>query len=232
MVLLNRSYMEISGEIGPAQRTEYASPEEVETAKNGVAEFKELLDRSGYRTKRFLTKGGEAADMIQTMFLGLKPVSSIGVRDVGQVEKISFPERFHFVNGYLYDENLVAKTIRENPDIFSDFTPDADINFYIEEFLETNPDHKDSGESATRKIGLLHGFPKDAVNAFIKKNAYRSSASLYPEIQSHGIQFGIGDSTDEILSFPKKVDQLYKVSGMNDVIRQRSFVKSIIRRQF
>lgn len=88
------------------RKIEYATTEEIDIAKRGVGEFNELLEKSDFRQTRFLTKG-DTAEMIQSMFLGIKPVCSIGVREIAEVEKISFPDRFHFVKGYLYDEKLV-----------------------------------------------------------------------------------------------------------------------------
>lgn len=124
--------------------------------------------------------------------------------------------------------------IKDNPDVFSDVTPETDLSSYIKEFLQTNPDAISSGPIATAKIGLLHGFPKDAVRAYVAGDTYRSNAALDSNnvIPRHGFMYAIGDATTEILNHAKKVEELYQLSGINEVLASNRPIKTIVRRVF
>lgn len=96
---------------------------------------------------------------------------------------------------------MVKRTISTNPDIFDDFPlASKDINSYVQHLFEQNP-KQSKDPNIIKKIGLLYGFPKEAVLSFANYNnewvRFHRYIKKRTENAFHMRQLGIKGQTEE-----------------------------------
>lgn len=163
---------------------EFSTPAELERAKQGVEDFKKTF-QSNWLDGRRILRSGRIAPAIQSMFLGLKPMVGFTVSEIKEAEKVKFPDRFKLQKDHLYDRELVKEVIDKNPDVFDDFSEGSDIDAYMQNLFDRGPSNQNS--KYVIKVGLLYGFPKDAVLSYAKnidryasiQETFRKLAFLY-----------------------------------------------------
>ncbi|MBI3341486.1 hypothetical protein HY024_00005 [Candidatus Curtissbacteria bacterium] len=155
--------MDSPSEFRQHQPSELLSPDELARAVRGVADFKLAFAASNLRQRKLL-RYGENAQHLQNTFLGLKPASQIS-SSLDECKRLPLPDRFKFQGMYLYDSDLAAEKIAQNPDVFSDYKDGENLDESLKACFEANPAaSRDLNE--IKKIGLLFGFPKDAVISY------------------------------------------------------------------
>lgn len=295
-------HMNSPREFESSNGSEFSSQSEIERAKKGVAEFKRTFAASNFRQRRLL-RYGKNAECLQNTFLGLKPVSQT-ISGLEDVQGLQLPQRFRFSGVHLYDQELVKEKIAQNPDVFPEFQGADNLDEQVETFLESS--HAVSRDKDNiRKIGLLFGFPRDAVvsyaehiefyrNAlqyfhglsriilrgetgfsdlekdmilhigYIDRKARARVESNYLEnfldrygqeakaflrdyysqltqisedeidylvgnrpVSVRGIHYATGIPTKATLDFPHKVEEIYRLSGMNSTLRATSLLLTV-----
>jgi hypothetical protein len=177
----------VQNEQEPTAKLEFSMPAELERAKKGVEDFKKTF-QSNWLGGRKILRSGRIAPAVQSMFLGLKPMAGFGGvdREMGGVKKVKFPDSFKLEQGHLYDRELVKDVISKNPDIFDDFPKEGDVDTYMQDFLNRKPQTNQT-DKETARVGLLYGFPKDAVLSYVNnikryasiQETFRRLAFLY-----------------------------------------------------
>ena len=133
--------------------------EEAGRAIRGAQEFKTILIKCGSDSRKVLLNS-EAGEKLQCMFLGIKPVSGLLSHEAEKVKVIPLPGRFRFVGDHIYDTEAVDAVIKQNPDVFPDFS--GDIDQYMKKFLGNGDPAASNHSDTILKIGVLYGFPKIA----------------------------------------------------------------------
>lgn len=172
-------------EQAPVPRPDFSTPAELERAKQGVQDFKKTF-QSNWLGGRKILRSGIIAPAVQSMFLGLKPMAGFVGREMEEAKKVKFPDRFKLEQDHLYDRDLVKEVIGKNPDVFDDFPKEGDVDTYMQDLLGRKPQTNQSDKDVAR-IGLLYGFPKDAVLSYVKhirrytsiQDSFRKLAFLY-----------------------------------------------------
>lgn len=153
--------------------TRLATDKEVARARAGVQDFAETFAKSSLSQRRFL-RYGQLHDKLQSMFLGIKPLTVINPL-AETIKNLPLPARFHVTDQYVYDEEQVQAAIEENPDVFDDITEiNGNISAYLHDLLtiKTAQDYR-SSEKDTVRIGILFGYPREAVLEFARYSSMR-----------------------------------------------------------
>lgn len=156
-------------EVGNAQsldhQLEFTTLEDLERAKAGVADFKHTFKWNWLEGRKIL-RNSKMAPAIQSMFLGLKPMISFLDKEIEEVKKVKLPDKFKLEDNHLYDLDLVRKVINENQEYFDDFSEyKGGIEEYVRDLLARKP-YTNQTERDIIRVGLLYGFPKDAVLSY------------------------------------------------------------------
>ena len=159
---------------------EYATPEELKRAKQGAAEFRQVFTTSGFFS-RVLLRHSEASQELQSMFLGLKPIADLSLTGLERTKDTPLPSRLQTVGQVIYDEESVKETIAQNPEVFEDFGQfNSDLGKYLDDLI--NRRHAFTFQAAPediKRIGLLYGFPKDAVFQFAQHSQNRAHLVIW-----------------------------------------------------
>ncbi len=148
---------------------QFATPEQLERAKEGATEFRDLLSSIGSEQIKTEVRQGDFGIKLQAMYLGLKPVTFLHGADLALAHSLSLPSRFQIFNSpygetLLYDEDLVKKTVTTYPDLFPRIGEQQDMADYLRSiYPEGSIAGDNDGAVRTAQTGLLLGFPENAV---------------------------------------------------------------------
>ncbi len=190
---------------------------QIERAKSGVLRFSEVFSKADPELQQVLLFG-RAGREIQALFLRIKPMAELNsaedLRNDRVAELLADDAWYLSKRRRLIDLKQAQTVITANPDIFPDpQLADESIRDYLKRFqFEADTDPK--------KVGLLFGFPKEAVMQYAEHQARVNEVTLFIEEYYHYDEQIRIDLFDENIGFNQFRD------------KHREEIRAILRREF
>jgi hypothetical protein len=156
--------------------------QDIKAAKEGYERFKEFYNKGDSKRKKFFLET-DLGQELQAMYLGLKLIILVEEGDQGEELLTELPEKDwgiverdvtknNKVKKIVFNNNSVEKVITVNSDYF-DYTAKSPISLYMQDLVKQwdIPDAFLTAQDKERRcvqIGLLCGFPRNAVEQFAK----------------------------------------------------------------
>lgn len=152
--------------------------EQLERAKNGVSRFVEIYASADPAIQRVLLTEKTGRE-IQALFLGIKPMAEFHtIEDPNNARVADYVSQHAWYlseRDRLIDLQQARAVITANPDIFPDpALDDASIRSYLRSFQA-------EVDNEPRKVGLLFGFPRQAVLQFVEHQRRVNEVTLFIE---------------------------------------------------
>lgn len=147
---------------------------ELPAARIGAEKFIAKYQQSDEQFQRFLI-GGVDGGYVALMYMGLKPYALLHYageilgEPIPDVVKRNMAGDVGYIEQYnaIYDDEQVKAMAMEHADVFTDFDSER-----TKEYLTALLDLK--GDTDHLKAGLLLGFPRNAVEQFVRHNGHYS----------------------------------------------------------